>query len=227
MRALTGGAMGAVGAKGADGAKGAIGAKGAMGAIAAALTVALMSLTGCSSSAPQERAVTETVTVKAGLDDAWAAWTTTAGIKSFFAPEANIDARVGGAFQIFMDPFAAPGLKGADDSVILAIQEKKMLSFTWNAPPSLPEARKQRTVVIVRFTSRGDVLTEITLHHIGWGEPAADNQWGQAYDYFAKAWPNVLKNMKKRFDNGPVDWTPWLDRLKRGPEPSNQKQTTG
>ena len=33
---------------------------------------------------------------------------------------------------------------------ILAFQEKKMLSFTWNAP-SLPEARKQRTHVTLRF----------------------------------------------------------------------------
>ena len=59
-----------------------------------------------------------------------------------------------------MNPFAVPGLKGADDMRIIGFQEKKMLTFTWNAPPSLPEARKQRSVVIVRFISRGDQLTD-------------------------------------------------------------------
>ena len=181
-------------------------------AIAAAICSALL-LCACSAPAPQERMITETITVKAGIADVWNAWTTTEGIKSFFAPDANVEARVGGPFQIYMDPFAPPGMKGADDMVFLAVQDKKMISFTWNAPPSLPEARKQRTVVIVRFVSRGDLLTDVTLNHVGWGEPAADNEWGKAHDYFTKVWPNVLKNLKKRFDDGPVNWKPWLDSL--------------
>ena len=106
-------------------------------------------------------------------------------------------------------------MKGADGMRIIAFQDKKMLIFTWNAPPSLPEARKQRTVVIVRFISRGDILTDVTLHHIGWGE---GGEWDKAYDYFVKAWPGVLKNLKKRFDDGPVDWKPWLERLKPTPK---------
>ena len=34
---------------------------------------------------------------------------------------------------------------------VLGVQENRMITFTWNAPPSLPEARQQRTVVIVRL----------------------------------------------------------------------------
>ena len=41
---------------------------------------------------------------------------------------------------------------------------------------------------------------------------------GQGYDYFGKAWPNVLKNLQKRFDSGPVDWKPWLEKLKTPPK---------
>jgi uncharacterized protein YndB with AHSA1/START domain len=162
----------------------------------------------------QERAITEKITVKANVDDVWKAWTTSDGIKSFFAPDAKVELRVDGPFQIYMNPFAEPGMKGADDMKIIGYQEKKMLSFSWNAPPSLPEARKQRSVVIVRLTSRGDSLTDVTLHHVGWGE---GGEWDKAYDYFAKAWPNVLKNLQKRFDSGPVDWKPWLDMLRPKP----------
>jgi uncharacterized protein YndB with AHSA1/START domain len=177
--------------------------------------VMLMTLSACSAQATPERMISEKITVNAGIDDVWKAWTTSEGIKTFFAPDANVEAKVGGPFAIYIDPFAPPGMKGADDMVFLAVQDKRMLSFTWNAPPSLPEARKQRTVVVVRFVPRGDTLTDVTINHMGWGEPSADGEWGKAYDYFAKSWPNVLKNLKKRFDSGPVDWKPWLEYLQK------------
>ena len=162
-----------------------------------------------------ERAIDEKITVKANVDEVWKAWTTTEGIKTFFAPDAKVELRVDGPFEIYMNPFAAVGMKGADEMRIVGFQDKKMLTFTWNAPPSLPEARKQRTVVIVRFISRGDVLTDVTLHHVGWGE---GGEWDKAYDYFGRAWPNVLKNLQKRFDSGPVDWKPWLEKLTTPPK---------
>lgn len=169
----------------------------------------------------QERAISEKITIKANADDVWKAWTTSDGIKSFFAPDAKVELRVDGPFQVYMNPFAEPGMKGADDMKIIGFQDKKMLTFTWNAPPSLPEARKQRTVVIVRLISRGDALTDVTLHHVGWGE---GGEWDKAYDYFAKAWPSVLKNLQKRFDSGPIDWKPWLDMLQPKRVPADKKQ---
>lgn len=172
------------------------------------LASALVATTGASA---QERAINEKTTVKANVDEVWKAWTTTEGIKSFFAPDAKVELRVDGPFQVYINPYAEAGMKGADDMRILAFQDKKMLSFTWNAPPSLPEARKQRTIVIVRFISRGEALTDVTLHHVGWGD---GGEWDKAHDYFVKSWPNVLKNLKKRFDDGPVDWAPWLQQLK-------------
>jgi uncharacterized protein YndB with AHSA1/START domain len=68
-----------------------------------------------------ERAIDKEVIVRATLDDAWAAWTTREGIVSFFAPDARIEPRVGGAFNIHIDPGAAPGMKGADDMRYMAL----------------------------------------------------------------------------------------------------------
>src|SRR6266850_3288743 len=99
-----------------------------------------------------ERAIEKEVVVAAPVASVWQSWTTKAGIEAFFSPQAEIDARVGGAFHIHMDPLAEPGMKGADDMRYMALQPMKMLSFDWNAPPSLPEARLQRTFVIVRLT---------------------------------------------------------------------------
>jgi uncharacterized protein YndB with AHSA1/START domain len=181
--------------------------------------LALMLVTLSCGAFAEERAISEKITVKANVDDVWKAWTTTEGIKTFFAPDAKVELRVDGPFEIYINPFGGPGEKGADDMRIIGFQEKKMLTFNWNAPPSLPEARKQRSVVIVRFISRGDALTDVTIHHVGWGE---GGEWDKAYAYFSKSWPNVLKNLQKRFDTGPVDWKPWLDMLR--PKPGAEKK---
>lgn len=159
-----------------------------------------------------ERALDKSVEIVATLDQAWAAWTTREGITSFFAPDAKIEPRVGGAFQVYIDPLAEPGMKGADDMRVMAVQPKKMISFDWNAPPHLAEARAQRTFVVVRFEPVNEKATRITLHHTGWGD---GGEWDKSYAYFDRAWGDVLGNLEKRFDSGPQDWTVWLAQLKK------------
>lgn len=159
-----------------------------------------------------ERAIDKEVIIKASPEQAWASWTTREGIVAFFAPDARIEPRVGGAFQIYIDPGAAPGMKGADEMRYLALQPHKMLSFDWNAPPSLPEVRAQRTVVILRFEPLGEGETRVRLHHVGWGD---GGEWDKAYAYFDRAWGQVLGNLKKRYESGPVDWSEWLAQLER------------
>jgi len=159
----------------------------------------------------EERAVVKQVVVKAPVEAVWNAWTTTDGIKSFFAPDARIEARPDGPFEVYINPYAQPGMKGADNMRFLAVQDKKMISFTWNAPPSLPEARGQRTVAIVRFAPMGDNETQVTLTHLGWGD---GGEWDKAYAYFDRSWGNVMANLQKRFVEGPIDWTEWLKQMK-------------
>jgi uncharacterized protein YndB with AHSA1/START domain len=159
-----------------------------------------------------ERAIEKSIEINATIDQAWDAWTTREGIVGFFAPDARIEPRVGGAFEIYFDPTAPLGSKGADDMRFLALQPKRMLSFDWNAPPNLPEARAQRTFVIVRFEALRDKTTRVVLHHTGWGD---GGEWDKAYAYFDRAWGNVLGNLKKRFEQGPQDWTAWLEQLKK------------
>jgi uncharacterized protein YndB with AHSA1/START domain len=184
------------------------------------VAVTVMALSSGMSLHAAERALDKDVVVNATLDQAWDAWTTREGIVGFFAPDAKVEPRVGGAFQIYMDPWAKPGHKGADDMRYLALQPKKMLSFDWNAPPHLPEARAQRTFVVVRFEPVNDKQTKVSLHHTGWGD---GGEWDKAYSYFDKAWGNVLANMQKRFDKGPQDWTEWLVQLKAWHDESAKK----
>ena len=158
-----------------------------------------------------ERAISYEAAVPAPVESVWTAWTTSAGIATFFAPEAHVELRVDGPFEIFMNPFAEPGMKGADNMRILAFQEQRMLSFTWNAPPHLPAARAQRTAVILRFEPRGTDSTIVRLYHVGWGD---GGEWDTAYEYFSSAWKRVLVNLQTRFVNGPRDWTEWLRSMR-------------
>jgi len=159
-----------------------------------------------------ERAIEKEIVVAAPIEAVWQTWTSKAGIESFFAPEAEVDPRVGGAFHVHMDPLAAPGSKGADDMRFMALQRPTMLSFDWNAPPSLPEARTQRTFVVVRLADVDGKSTRVTLHHTGWG---SGGEWDKTYAYFDRAWGYVLGNLKKRYDVGPQDWTEWMASLRK------------
>jgi uncharacterized protein YndB with AHSA1/START domain len=168
-----------------------------------------------------ERAIEKSVVVEASLDDVWGSWTTREGIVGFFAPDAKIEPRVGGAFAVYIDPLAEPGMKGADDMRFMALQPKKMISFDWSAPPSLPEARAQRTFVTVRFEPLGERQTRVTLHHTGWGD---GGEWDKAYAYLDRAWGSVLANLQKRWKDGPVDWTEWMNQLRKWREQAAQKK---
>jgi uncharacterized protein YndB with AHSA1/START domain len=163
----------------------------------------------------EEKAIDKEIIVAAPIDAVWQSWTSKAGIESFFAPEAEVDPRVGGAFHIHMDPLAQPGMKGADDMRFMALQRPTMLTFDWNAPPSLPEARAQRTFVVVRLADIDGKSTRVTVHHTGWG---TGGEWDKTYLYFDRAWGSVLGNLKKRYDVGPQDWTEWMAGLRKAHE---------
>ena len=88
---------------------------------------------------------------------------------------------------------------------MLAIQPMKMLSFTWNAPPSLPKVRGQYTHVIIRLVEESDG-THVILTHDGWG---SGGEWDKAFDYFKGAWLKVvLPRLHYRFIYGSIDWEP-------------------
>src|SRR5436190_1726654 len=133
---------------------------------------------GAVASPLNERAIRKDAVVRAPIADVWNAWTTKAGIESFFAPEAVIDARPDGAFDLHFDPYAPAGMKGADNMRFLALQKERLVSFTWNAPPHLPDARTQRTVVVLRMEPLNEKETRVRLNHTGWGD---GGEWDKAY----------------------------------------------
>lgn len=144
------------------------------------------------------------VTVRTTLAEAWRLWTTPEGVTSFFAPGCHIELKVDGAYEIYFDPSAPPGQRGADGMRLLAVEPERRLVFTWNAPRTMPKVRDQRTVVEVTFDAVGPDSVRVTLTHSGWGTGA---EWDAAFTYFDGAWNGfVMPAFVHRVTRGPIDW---------------------
>jgi uncharacterized protein YndB with AHSA1/START domain/uncharacterized protein YciI len=139
----------------------------------------------------------ETV-IPAPIDSVWQAWTTSDGFKSFLVADARVELRVGGPFELYFAEDSPPGLRGSEGCHILSYIPGRLLSFEWNAPPSIPNLRNanMRNWVVVFFEAVSPVETRLKLHHLGWGE---GEDWDACFAYFAKAWPFVLEACRKRF----------------------------
>jgi uncharacterized protein YndB with AHSA1/START domain len=151
-----------------------------------------------------ERTVHAEILVNSKIENVWKAWTTEAGVKSFFAPGCNVSAQVGGQYEIYFNPTGEPGKRGAEGTKILALEPNRMLAFTWNNPPHIAPLRWQYTSVVVKLKPAGANRTRVSLSQTGWGDT---KDWDQAFAYFSKAWrEQVLPYLKYSLEVGPVDW---------------------
>ncbi len=144
--------------------------------------------------APTQRIIRKEATVAGTVDDAWAAWTTQAGVASFFSPDSRIELKLGGAYELYMgmtEPDAS-GLRGSEGCRVLSYVPRSMLAFEWNFPPAVPTLRNARakTFVVVRFDSAGQGRTRVRLTQLGWQE---GQDWDAGYAYFDRAWGKVLE----------------------------------
>ncbi|MBN2795692.1 MAG: SRPBCC domain-containing protein [Clostridia bacterium] len=117
--------------------------------------------------------------------EAYHCFTTPEKLKHFFGREHHIDIRLFGPYEIYF--LEAPlGSRGSEGCQVLAFIPNRLLSFTWNAPPSFPEIRnsESHTFVVLEFEDE-----HIRLTHGGW---PSDESWDKVYDYFDEAWDVVL-----------------------------------
>ncbi len=151
------------------------------------------------------------VEVAATPEQVFDAWTTRDGVRTFFAPDARIELRIGGAYEMYFMPAQPEGVRGSEGCRILSYEPAAMLSFDWNAPPTFPHARQQRTWVVVRLSDAGPGRTRVHIAHLGWEEmqhafPEHADEWQRVRAYFDRAWRVVAERLQKRFESGPVEW---------------------
>lgn len=138
------------------------------------------------------RSFVKEAVIPASQHAVWAAWTDPETWQSLWGPpsRARFDLAVGGAYEWLFD-----GSIGGNGDQILSYIPERMVSFSWNAPPSQPVTRLARTWVVVELEPIDDGSTRVRLTHLGFGEGP---EWDTTYDYFDKAWERVLALMSAK-----------------------------
>ncbi len=134
------------------------------------------------------------VSISVPIDIVWEAWTKTERITPWFAPEAHVEARIGGPFELFFDPsnHERQCTKGC---VFTLLKPKKHLGFTWKGPDQfqrLMNSPTSLTSVLVAFHDEKEA-TRIVVEHGGWGE---GKEWRKAREWHKTAWTQVLRNLR-------------------------------
>lgn len=160
------------------------------------LTIIYSNLFSQTSMKISDKKIVKHATVQLPVDSVWQLWTTHDGLKTFFGRDNKIELALNGDFEIYFLLDASTGKRGSEGCKVLSYLPYKMLSFSWNTPPEFEELRNSnyKTWVVVDFNAVSTSATEITLSHIGW---PADDKWLPVYDYFVKAWDQVLNSLSK------------------------------
>ena len=158
--------------------------------------MAALAVTACASTADAQLRpmIYAETTVETSAGDAFSDWTTAERLTDFFAATAQVEAEPGGTYELCFAPDAPEGQCGNDDGRILALQPDRMLAFTWAMPPYMPEIRPHLTSVQILFEPIDADTTRVRLFHTGFGSGEA---WAEGRDYFAEAWPAVLRNYRE------------------------------
>jgi uncharacterized protein YndB with AHSA1/START domain len=149
--------------------------------------------------------------VDAAPAEVYRLWTSADGVKKFFAPEAKIDAKIGGRYQVIFFPAKDPegeshGTKGAR---ILDLVPNKRLVFEWitfagdnllgnHAPPYAPPSERNAaplpTWVELSFepVEGQPKQTHVRFAHYGFRD---GEKWEQSYQWFTRAWKGVLDHL--------------------------------
>ena len=176
------------------------------------MTIAVLAIAAQTPTPPVDKppftCIDEEIVVNAPLVDVWHAWTTNDGAQTFFAPKTEIELFPGGSYNILFMPDNPPDQRGAEGQKVLSFLPMQMLSFDWGAPPKFPFARKHPGWVVIQLKAADDAHTHVQLTHLGFDELKAEHpehaaEFDEVREYFSKAWPHVLGNLKRRFEEGP------------------------
>ncbi len=142
-----------------------------------------------------DRQIIKTASVPAPIDSLWKSWSTAEGITAFLGVPAMMKLERGGPMELYFDANGTPGLRGSEGCTIISYVPREMISFTWNAPPTIPTVRNHayKTWVTVFFSETAEG-TDVRLVHTGWPE---GEDWNKTYDYFDYAWGQVLMVLQR------------------------------
>ena len=144
-----------------------------------------------------EKALLFEVSVPAPIDDVWTAFTTSEGLSTWLTPGAVVDLRKGGEWTAHFPGGATGG------GTLIDFSPKTKIVMLAKAPPSFPHVAAEGTTATWTFEPEGEKATRVTLRQTGWKQ---GEEWDKAYEYLATGNAQLLDTLRRRFENGPIDW---------------------
>ncbi|MEW8972141.1 SRPBCC domain-containing protein [Mesobacillus jeotgali] len=148
--------------------------------------------------------VKQEIIINAPVELIWHAWTIPDRVALWFAPETNIEAKVGGAYELYFIPGNRTGMNTMGCKV-LKLEPFKDLVFEWKAPDqfsSLMNEEEKLTIISVNFVRLEDNSTKVTTRHTGFKD---GEEWTEAITWHEMAWSGVLKSLKNALETGKGD----------------------
>ncbi|MCB9849245.1 MAG: SRPBCC domain-containing protein [Phycisphaerales bacterium] len=125
---------------------------------------------------------------------AWNTLTTDEGVRSFLSPNPHIEMFAGGAYALF----------GESTAKVLGFVPQRQIVVTGSAPLEFPNVRMGGTWAVIDLEVDGDDATHVTMTCLGW---QSGEEWEAAFDYFLQNNPVFLNLLRKRFTEGPLEWS--------------------
>jgi uncharacterized protein YndB with AHSA1/START domain len=147
--------------------------------------------------AAPDKALRFEVTVPATVDEAWTAFTTADGLRTWLWRDARVDLRPGGDWLALY-----PGGKTGGGTIV-SFESRRRIVIAAMAPEQFPAVRAERTRATFEFEPAGPAQTKVTLVQTGW---KSGPEWDEAYEYLAKGNAILLTQLYKRFVDGPARW---------------------
>ncbi|MBX2913558.1 MAG: SRPBCC domain-containing protein [Cyclobacteriaceae bacterium] len=136
--------------------------------------------------------------INANVIEVWNDWTTEKGVKSFFAPECDIELKIGGKYECYFTLTNPVGLRGSEDCKVLSYLPYKMLSFQWGGRAGKhPTIRQEKTWVVIEFEKLDENKTRILFTNMGYRD---GDEWDDAYNFFTTEWEGVLRQLKEKYE---------------------------
>lgn len=158
----------------------------------------LLAFAGLAATARASESIVAEGIVSAPVAAVWSAWATTAGLRSWLAPHADIDLRVDGLMRANYDPKGALGDAATIENRILAYEPERMLSIKVSkAPEKFPfKSRIGDMWTVLYFQPTADGKTTLRIVGMGFGP---DDESQKMRQFFEQGNAFTLTQLQRRF----------------------------
>src|SRR5579862_6955770 len=149
-----------------------------------------------------ERVLRHEIMVPATIEQVWEAFTTSEGLRSFVAPFAHVELKIGGFWETSYNPEAKIGDPSNILNEIISYLPMEMISIrVAQAPPNFPVPDFGKSVwTVLQFRDQGNNRVRVITTMLGWKE---GGNWDVVYQIFTQGNPHVLKSLYSLFDRQP------------------------